>query len=304
MKINIKYLYEINYPTTEEELCLLEMRTIFNSIPTDKVIFSNKKFDPSNSPFIRRRLDITHIDNSLIELLAQINCDKVAVDNFKVEFLKLYGSTVSYHERLEVLWKIGDNIEGEPSMKSPSIMLGVTKYGDNWYFGVSHKNNGLWRSHKKKPCSYSNSLNIRTAKALVNIASLGETSTKIIDPCCGVGTTLVEGLSMGYDICGYEISQKNASNCKTNLEFFNLETRITHGDMHNITDIYDTSIIDIPYGLFCHVTKEMQQNIIHTARKISKKMILITFENLDSLILNANFKIIDRCIVVSGTFKR
>ena len=46
MELNImkkakKFIYIINYPTFEEELCMLEMRSIFDNEPQDKVLISN-----------------------------------------------------------------------------------------------------------------------------------------------------------------------------------------------------------------------------------------------------------------------
>ena len=91
-------------------------------------------------------------------------------------------------------------------------------------------------------------------RAVVNIASIGKLETKVIDPCCGVGTTIVEGLSMGYDISGCEINTKIAEDANENLKYYNLETKVVNKDMHEIEEYYDASIIDIPYGLFSVIT--------------------------------------------------
>ncbi|MBC3798624.1 SAM-dependent methyltransferase, partial [Acetobacterium tundrae] len=34
------------------------------------------------------------------------------------------------------------------------------------------------------------------------MAGNGDTSKRLIDPCCGVGTVLLEGIWAGYDIIG------------------------------------------------------------------------------------------------------
>ncbi len=299
-----KYLYVINYPTFEKSLCMMEMRTLFNKEPTDKVLISNRKFNPSNSAFIKKRLDVIYEKDNLEEILMELETDKIYLEDFKVEYLKLEKGNVTYEERLKSIREIGLRIVGVSSMTSPKIILGITKYNEKWLLGTNINNDLKWHLHDNKPHSYSNSLGVRTSKALVNIATMGNPGTKVIDPCCGIGTTLVDGLSMGYDISGCEINSKIAENAKKNLKHYNLEPKVIIKDMHEINEEYEASIIDIPYGLFSHTTEKEQQDIINTARRISKKMIMVTFENLDELILCAGFKIIDRCTVNKGTFKR
>ena len=304
MKDIKKYLYVINYPIYEEELCFMEMRTLFGKEPEAKVLISQRDFEPSNSVFIKRRLEVIYEAESLEGILEQLKVNEMHLEGFKVEYLRLDTGNISYDERLKSAWEIGQRIVGQPSMKSPKIMLGVTRYQGKWFFGISESNDFKWQLHENKPCSYSNSFGVRTARAMVNMASMGYPETRVIDPCCGVGTTLVEGLSMGYDIWGSEINKKIADNANENLRHYGFGLEVENRDMHGIEENYDASIIDIPYGLFSHTSEEEQQEIINTARRISKKMVMVTFENLDKLVHNAGFEIVDRCTVNKGTFKR
>jgi len=304
MKGSKEFIYIINYPSLEEELCMLEMRSIFNSEPKDKILVSNIDFNPSYSVFIKSRIEIIYIKDNFEEIIVELDKNKIYLEDFRLEFIKSLKADIPYNERFQYLSKIGDKIVGIPDIKDPKLVLALGKYNKKWVFGIHEKNNNLWITHEKKPCSYSNSLSVRIAKTLVNIASSGDKNIKIIDPCCGVGTTIVEGLSMGYEIWGTEISEKNINNAKRNLKFFNLDSRVTHQDMHTIKESYDSSIVDIPYGLFSHITKDQQQDIINSAKRISQKMILITFENLDYMIERSGFKITDRSTVTKGSFKR
>ena len=43
------------------------------------------------------------------------------------------------------------------------------------------------------------------ARALVNIATCDDKRLSIIDPCCGVGTVVIEALDLGFNIKGYEL---------------------------------------------------------------------------------------------------
>ncbi|WP_319370848.1 DNA methyltransferase [uncultured Ilyobacter sp.] len=304
MKDSKEYLYVINYPAYEEELCMLEMRALFGREPESKVLISQRKFNPSNSIFIKKSLEIIYEKDTLQEILDQLEKDEVHLKNFKSEYLRLQNGNVSYEERIKSTREVGLRITGNSTMTAPETILGVTKYNGKWFLGINKNNDCKWHLHETKPCSYSNSLSVRLARVLVNIASKGDQEKKVIDPCCGVGTTLVEGLSMGHDISGYEINPKIVKNAKENLRHFNLETKIIKKDMHDTKENYDASIIDIPYGLFSHTTEKDQQDIINTARRISKRMVMVSFEILDEMVLKAGFEIIDRGTVTKGTFKR
>ena len=301
----LKYMYIVNYPTFEEELCLLEMRAVFGKMPVEKTLFSNIEFNSSNSPFIKTRLDIIYEKDTIEELLVEINKDTTIYNNFKLEYIRLNNNhNIPYEERLDLIKKLSMNIVGTHNFKNPEFNFGVTKVNGKWLFGIDNKNDYKWHTHDNKPCSYSNSLGVKVAKAVVNIANNGLKKNTIIDPCCGVGTTLVEALDAGYQIEGYEINKHIAKNANINLEFYGFKPIVINDDMHNIKKKYDSSIIDIPYGLFSHTSEEEQQDIINTARRISNRIALISFEEHDLMVAKAGFKIIDRCVVTKGKFKR
>jgi len=72
----------------------------------------------------------------------------------------------------------------------------------------------------------SGSMPPKLAKIMINLAQLpaGET---ILDPFCGSGTVLQEGLLLGYKVAGSDISEKAIRDTKENLEWLakNLELR-------------------------------------------------------------------------------
>ena len=164
--------------------------------------------------------------------------------------------------------------------------------------------NNHWQEHNKKPNSNSHSLKTRIAKALVNIAVGDELNCTLIDPCCGVGTVVIEALSMQLNIKGYEINRLIARKAEHNLAFFGYENVITHGNMHEINEHFAVAIVDIPYGLFTPITLEKQCEIIKTVRRIADKLVIITFEDMDKALISEGFAIVDHCYISKGSFMR
>ena len=303
--INGSFLYFINYQDNERELCKMEMRCLFNREINEKYFFSDIDINASKSPFIKSKIKIIYSDEFLDRMVRKIKEDNLSYDDFKVSYVKSEQGDVQYEDRLEATRKIGFVVNGYPDMHKPRNPLAVTKINGLWIFGEYERNDFKWQKHNDKPYSYSNALGLRMARALVNIAMKDNEEGILIDPCCGVGTVVIEALDLGIKVKGCEISKQIAYNARENVEFLGyLRDTIVCYDMHKIKDKYDSAIIDIPYGLFSPVTLEEQKAIIHTARNICEKMVIVTFEDMEKFIVEAGFSVIDKCVVPKGNFKR
>ena len=300
-----KYFYFINCSEMEKELCNMEMRSIFGKEIKEKYLFSEKNFDPSRSPFIKLQIKSIYIEKNLEDIINKIEEDKISYDDFKVNYIKSEDGDVPYKERLKAVRESGFVIIGFSDIHNPKIELAITKVKDKWIFGELIKNNYKWQRHNDKPHSYSNAVPLRMARALVNIAVGDNRDLTLVDPCCGVGTVVIEALDLGINVKGYEISKPIACNARNNIEFLGYNREIiTSGDMHNINEVFDVAIVDIPYGLFSPVTLKEQVDIINTSRRIARKLVIITFEDMDNLITSAGFKIVEKCYMTKGNMMR
>ncbi|GAA0178593.1 methyltransferase [Clostridium sediminicola] len=302
-----QYIYNVKYQVYEEDLCALEIRSLFNYNLDGKVFFSSKHIDPSISPFLKNRLEIIYKTSSLSEVIELIKKDKIKAHDFLVKYVELVSGDSYVKKRKEICKDVGFRIQGFPSFSAPKNTFGITFYQGSWYFGILVTNNPKWKEHNAKPYSYSSSLGINIAKVLLNIAGNGDFSKRLIDPCCGVGTVLLEGFFAGYDIRGWEIKSKVAENARGNLQYFNYPPKVTTGDIQDIEESFDVSIIDLPYGNFSHTTVANQVKIIRNAKRISKKLVLVSSKDITNEILEEKLKITDYCKVSkneNGSFVR
>ena len=300
----ISSLYIVNYPHYQEELCKMEIKYLLNSKLIKKFAFSTVFIEPERSPYIKECLRILKACEIFEEVLVYIKSLELQLNNFKVLFLKV-DEDVSYEERMAYVGEVGKCIEGEPKMKDPKIMLGISKVEGKWVFGIYEKNNFEWHIHEKKPYNYSNALTMRIAKAILNIAIGTDLECSVVDPCCGVGTVIIEGLSIGANIKGVELNPLIASNAKKNLEFFGMDSSLIKcGNMHELNDRFDVAIIDLPYGLFTKCTLKEQTDIISSARRICDKLLIVTMEDMSNHIRDAGFEIVEVASVTKGNFIR
>lgn len=296
-------LYVINYQTNEEELCMLEMKSLFGFVPDKKYFFSDINIIAERSPFIKSVLKVMFEGDSLEKLTAGMTLNGVKYSGFKVKYVDAEGN-MDFDEKHRIEGVIGDAILGKPRIHDNNVLLGVSRINGKWIFGEYTKNTGKWDVHTKKPNYYCNALSVRVAKSIVNISTGNNMNLKLVDPCCGIGTVLIEALSIGIDIEGFDINEKVVEGANDNLSFFGYPEVAAHMDIKDITKKYDVSIVDLPYGVLSIISREEQAEIIKNACRISDKLVLVSIESMDNEIKECGFKITDGCIIAKGKFKR
>ncbi len=302
------FIYTYAFSEEERSLCHMEMRSLFGIESESKLIKSTTKIDPSRSPFIKERIDVMFEGDGLPDILEQVKQIQLFEETFKVLFVKIndldQSEKIEYGERLVIEREIGMHIHGEADIHHPDHSFGIVTMGGRWYFGKYQKSESVWFHHLKKPREYSTALSTRVARAVVNIAVPNPHGVRAIDPCCGIGTVLVEALSMGIDIVGRDINPLVTSGSRENIAHFGLEGDVTLGPIADVSSNYDVAIIDLPYNLYTHVTREEQFSILQHARRFAQKVVVITIETIDEMIEEAGFDITDRCVAKKSLFSR
>ena len=214
-----------------------------------------------------------------------------------MEYLVLDSDTTAYSERLQKLRDIGYRIEGEPNYYSPIITYAICNYKNVWYFGILIKKNADWLKHKKKPYSFSTSIDMDIAKALVSIASKGEKTYQLLDACCGVGTVMLEACISGFKIDGCDINWKACKHARLNLAHYNYTAKVYCSDVKDLDKKYDAGIIDLPYNLYAYSDDLIISNIIESTAKLTTRLVIVSIADITNLISKTGFKISDYCNV-------
>ena len=293
----IDHLYYFGYDNTETELSQLETKYIFNKKEKNKVLFSTKKINPSNSAFIKKRIDIISSSDDYPTLIKKIKKENIHIEGFKIEYLVLDGDPTEYAERLNKLRDIGYSIEGNPDYYTPTTTYGLCYYEAIWYFGTLIKNNLSWRKHNEKPFSYSNSISINLAKTVVNLATEANKETTILDGCCGAGTIMLEACFAGYNIEGCDINWKLCRDARANLAHFDYKANVIRSDIKDLPKKYDAAIIDLPYNLLSSASDHDIQHIIDAAAEIADRLVIVSIADIAELIERVGFRVLDRCLV-------
>lgn len=303
---NFIYLYARH--RDDEELCRLEMRAFFGEDSKANVMISSVNIEPSRSIFIKGRLDVLFEAKDWASLVEKASTFQFNDETFKV--LSLNTTVLNSTPKMEIVDRrkiereIGLQMNGEPDLDNPSIIFGFVQIDSHWYFGTFTESKAVSLKHRNKPHSYSTALSTQLSRTVANIAAPFPKGVKVIDPCCGIGNVLVEALSMDFDIVGSDINWLVVKHTRENIAYFGYSCEVKTTSIADVDEQYDVAIIDMPYNLFTSATPEDQQNILIHARRIAKKVIVVTIDTIDDMIHNADLTIVDRCEAKKSTFIR
>jgi tRNA G10 N-methylase Trm11 len=296
------YIYTYASYEDERSLRALEMRSLFGTESETNILESTVKMDPSRSPFIKERICVILEGESLEELLEKLTAFEVTEETFKVICVK--NGEETFEKRRTIEREAGQRIKGVADIRNPQRVLAVMHVNGRWIFGDYVKSESVWFRHQQKPHQYSTALSTRVARAVVNIAIPDPTGISAIDPCCGIGTVLVEALSMGIDIVGSDNNPVILAGTRENIAHFGYSAEVKYKDMRDIENHYDVAIIDLPYNLCSVISPKEQLEMLQSARRFANKVIVVTVEPVDSILIEAGFEIVDRAVAKKGVFSR
>ncbi len=328
----MEHIYVYACHEDEQALCQLELRTLLGAeaVLGARYAVSARRVEPSRSPFLKLRLDVLFEAGSLPELASMVAALTVQGSTFKVAFAET-DAAVSTDRQREVAREIGRHLRGKAEMRRPEQWFAVTELGGRWLFGHCSYGEAVWLQHQQKPQNYSTALSTRVARAVVNIAVPDVAGTKAIDPCCGIGTVLVEAMSMGIDIVGCDINPLAVRGARVNLEHFGMPNVVSIADMRTLGLVdeeassptsrgrlgeqvaelptssqvrYDALILDMPYNLCSKLPEDEQLQMLQSAHRLANRAVIVTTEQIDPLIAKAGFRIAERCTVNKGNFIR
>lgn len=288
----LHYYYDINFQPVEKELCFLEMEALFNEPYEETPKITSHVLSHEQSPYINYRLSILEEAETIEELRSRVIERAYPFEQFKLLYLREKQPKLSYEERIAAVRSIALGMPGEGVVQNPQVILGITCISGVYRFGIYEQNKYSYRKHNTKPYSYCNAVSVDLARSLVNIAIGQYKDRKLFDPCCGIGTVVMEACAMGYTIRGNEYNTYVYEHAKENMLHFNYDPScLTNADMNTITEHYDVSILDMPYGKMSETTRETQYEILRSAYRQCSKLILLMTELCDAELQELGFTI-------------
>jgi len=283
-----------------EELCETKLKKLTNSSNsfyegslTNKNISKITKLGLSKNVF---KVLKTINSINLSEIITELNSDDIKND-FKITSFKLDKNHPSTLELADEIHKLVPNNKVNLNNAKHNYVFifekNTTYFSEEIFENTDNTNNR--RSHLRK-INHPTSTHPKIAKAMINLAN----TDSFMDPFCGAGGLLIEGLLMNLKVKGSDISVKMIKSSKENLKALNLDCDLEIKDAltYNKEELkeYESIITDLPFGKNSLISKELNslyEEFFILAENLTNKLV-IGFEssvNLNELLSKTNWKI-------------
>ncbi|OWA34428.1 RNA methyltransferase [Saccharibacillus sp. O16] len=287
----------------ERPLCEWELRVLLEAEVHERYVQSHREIDPSRSPFIHGRLNVRYTASTLEEMAQAAAELETEGQTFKLRYIGADGKA-DYAERRRIERQIGAHIRGKAEMKRPERIYGLAYVHGKWLLGDYEERQAIWLNHKDKPRQYSTALGTRMARAIANLAVPQPAGIRAVDPCCGIGTVLIEAQSMGIDMVGFDLNPLAAIGARENLAFFNLPVEVKVADIRTLEGHYDALVLDLPYNLCSVLSAGERAEMLQAASRLADRCVVIATQDIAEAIEEAGMKVNEGCIVRKGNFAR
>lgn len=295
------YLTLIHCQDPEQELAAAEAWAFTGCEPQGRLLYSPHAVDITRSAYLHACVEICAQGDSLDSLVADCHRHKLAWDGFH---LTLYRPPPRIEGQSdEITRQVADAIIGRPCLSAPRVRLGLVGSQGHWVMGrLISQGRNHWRRGIDRPVHFSSALPQRFSRALVNlVASPGDT---LIDPCCGVGTPLIEAAEAGIIAVGADHNPKMLRCLARNLTHLGLPLRLFRADARTLTGHYDAAVLDLPYGRNLKGPQTPSAELIAPLCTVAARSAIVSAVPLDELLPALGFRLVRTARVPKGQLVR
>jgi len=238
---------------------------------------------------------------SLPDLYQQLPLLHLSAEQFRVSILNK--SPVKLADPCHIMQEVGEHIGGSVNLRAPQCEFMVLVTADGIWFGeVCFSNQQCWKPHEEKLHMYSSALQPRIARALVNLVA--RPGDRLLDPCCGCGTVLIEAASMGISAAGSDQNYKLVQASIKNLRQFHYQADVQQLDACERQGQFDAVIIDLPYGQNCRHDAAVSQRILANMLRRAPRVLVVAHADLSQEMSAMGYRIAQRIAIAEQYLTR
>jgi tRNA G10 N-methylase Trm11 len=226
--------------------------------------------------------------SSLDALIAEIRRMGFRFDAFRIEHVGLDGapSGSSRERTIAVAEALTDSY---PNLNDPKTRLAVVVSANAFLFGeIRVEPDRSYEQHDAKPYTTSSSLPSRLSRALVNLVA--KPGAVVLDPCCGVGSLLLEVVAVGATAVGCDWNVRMVGMSRANLAHFGYEGTVHRADARTWTTPVDAVVTDLPYGRNTVAPEEVVRGILAAVARVAPRAVFVAFSDIRPWMENAGFR--------------
>lgn len=295
------YVYTVHCPAEETDLAAAEAWAFTGREMRDHVVPGACAVDIARAAYLRHCIHVQVVAPSLDELIEACLARQVAYDRFRLHFLRP-PPRVSEHKD-ETILRVANAIIGRPDLTNPAVHVAAVATAEAWYFGrLISTGRSHWLAGIERPIHFSSALPQRFSRAVVNlVASPGDT---LIDPCCGVGTPVIEALEIGVIAFGADVNRKMLQGLAQNLRHLGLPLRLVRADARQLSGHFDAAVLDLPYGRNLKADQNLYRELLLPLRESARRIAIVAATPLDDLLEELGYRLLRHARVPKGQLVR
>lgn len=267
------FVYSLAFTDAEAELAALELWAMTGARAEGRLALSCVGCDISSAAYTRLCLRVLAAGEDGETLTSRVAELGLAEEGFAIEVVKVPPKPPV--NSMELRRRLADVISGAPDLDAPRVQYGVVATQGRWWFGrVASVARRDWHDSHSRPAHFSNSLPVRIARALVNLVAAPGDS--LVDPCCGVGTVLIEAALLGVRAQGYDSSWPCVVRCRENLAYFGLDIPVARADARRLKGCWDAAVLDLPYGHTSVADDDLYADIVGNIAARARRLAVVT----------------------------
>lgn len=266
-----------------------------------RLVYAPIGVDISHSAFLRHCLALEAHGNSLDDLVAAIRAADIRYERFHITIMRpppkqeVHGPSV--------VLAAANAITGRPDLTAPQVRLAVVVTAQHWYLGrIVAEGENRWREGMHRPHHFSSALPQRMSRALANlVAGPGQT---LIDPCCGIGTVVMEAAEAGIIAFGADQNGPMLKLVATNLAHFGLPCRLFRADATRLSGHFDGAVLDLPYGRNTYGNLALWRQLMAPLRAAANRIVVVAPRDLGDLTTELGLRLVRKIVVPKGGLTR
>jgi len=315
LAVPLPYFYRLVAPVGHRELAGLEFKALTggdappvprwnerdDSASPPRLAWAGAGVDVGRSAYVSECCRLLAAADTLEELLRASEKLAMRMERFRIRARKEL--QVHAPDSQDIECALADTISGSPDLSHPVVELVAWGHPDGWLLGeLVSRTHGGWRGHEQRPFQYSSALPPRIARAMVNLVTAP--GDRLIDPCCGSGTALVEAGYMGMEPFGWEINRNVAEQCAVNLCHHGQAAWMIVGDGRTARGSWDGAVLDLPYGITNDRIEDVCAGLVEHALEVARLVAVVTVDEIDGLIDTGRVEMLGAASIYKNSLHR
>lgn len=168
--------------------------------------------------------------------------------------IRVWGARPGQRQELyRLVWQ--ELPEPRVALRDPDTELHAFVLPDRvWWGSLRHRvSDALFaaRQTQRRPFFRSYGMQPRKSRCLVNLSGV-QPGQRLLDPCCGTGSYLIEAALMGIEAHGSDADPRAVAGSRSNIDALGLDVKLRVLDARRLDRwgaTFDAIVSDLPYGL-------------------------------------------------------